>query len=199
MTTGLLGRVVVLEVGIDTDNRFHITREVYESKLVMDEKIARIKAHGEHDCEAVFDSAAPDLIETSRRKGIRAFAADKGQGSIEYGINIIRNLLKLRDDGTPGLTVDPSCVNTIREFETYERKTGAEGLKDEYIDAFNHSMDALRYAVRWLVEERGLRVLGPDPDEVKKQDKPKTFEQARLDDPDAGWEPVGGYGYGGGW
>lgn len=178
---------VVLEIGIDTDNRFHIAREVYESKLVMDEKIARVKAHGEHDCECVFDSAAPDLIETSRRKGIRAFAADKGQGSVEYGINIIRNLLKLREDGTPGLTVDPSCVNTIREFESYELTEGPDGLKDKPRDRDNHAMDAGRYAIRRAVEERGLRVLGPDPDEVKKQEEPKSFAEMRAADPEWGW------------
>lgn len=180
---------VCLLIGTDSDGRMHIASECYETKLVMDEKISRVRAMGTDSSDAVFDSAAPDLIETSRRKGVRAFAADKGPGSIEYGIGLIRNALRLRDDGTPGLTVDPSCVNTIREFESYELTEGPMGLKDKPRDRDNHTMDAARYYIRRAVDERGTRVPSYDPAEAQKQASKKTpsFAEMRAADPDWGF------------
>ena len=44
------------------------------------------------------------------------------------------------------MTVDPSCVNTINEFESYVWKEG----KDEPVKEWDHAMDATRYFAHWL-------------------------------------------------
>jgi hypothetical protein len=51
----------------------------------------------------------------------------------------------------PGLTVDPSCMNTIGEFLAYSY--GSDG---EPADEYNHCMDGLRYAITSL-GKNGLR------------------------------------------
>ena len=57
------------------------------------------------------------------------------------GITKVQDYLKIQGDGKPRLTVDPSCVNTINEFESYVWKEN----KDEPVKDNDHAMDALRY------------------------------------------------------
>lgn len=140
-----------LRLHIDSDGRVHVAREVYESRLTQDEKIERTRELiGSDHAEVIVDSAAPDLIESMRRKGLNSIAANKGQGSVNYGIGLVQGRLVNAGDGQPRLTVDPNCTNTIREFESYEWKPGGDRLKDEPIDANNHALDALRYGCRHL-------------------------------------------------
>jgi phage terminase large subunit len=49
------------------------------------------------------------------------------------------------------LTVDPSCVNTISEFESYQYPDGRRGNSDNPIKENDHAMDALRYGIMELV------------------------------------------------
>ncbi len=140
-----------LRLHIDSDGRVHVAREVYESRLTQDEKIERTRELiGSDHAEVVVDSAAPDLIESMRRKGLNSIAANKGQGSVNYGIGLVQGRLVNAGDGQPRLTVDPNCTNLIREFESYEWKPGSDRLKDEPLGANDHALDSLRYACRHL-------------------------------------------------
>jgi phage terminase large subunit len=140
-----------LRLHLDPDGRVHVAREVYETRLTQDEKIERTRELvGDDACEVVVDSAAPDLIESMRRKGLNSQAANKGQGSVNYGIGLVQGRLVPAGDGLPRLTVDPNCTNLIREFESYEWKPGGDRLKDEPLDANNHALDSLRYGIRHL-------------------------------------------------
>ena len=59
------------------------------------------------------------------------------------GITQVQGLLRVRDDGRPRLTVDPGCIDTINEFESYSWKPE----KDEPVKENDHAMDALRYKI----------------------------------------------------
>ena len=86
----------------------------------------------------------------------RARAVRKGPGSVRAGIQTVTRLMSLRDDGTRGLYVDPRCVHTIAEFESYAYAT-SDGVSqssqsrrdgsEEPIKLNDHAMDALRYAL----------------------------------------------------
>ena len=181
---------VVLDYGIDPDGRLWCRNEVYESKLTQPEKIERVKSLWRGDCPVVVDSAAPDLIESMRRAGINAVPADKGQGSINYGINMVQTLLAKEQDGEPWLSYSPNVTNTIREKESYEWKPDKSGVKDQPRDANNHAMDAERYCLRYITEERGGRVLSvgdPEADKIKKTG-PMDFKRWREENPDDGWD-----------
>jgi len=53
-------------------------------------------------------------------------------------------------DGRPRLTIDPACVNTLAEFESYVWMEGRSGVKDTPEKTNDHAMDALRYGVARL-------------------------------------------------
>ena len=93
------------------------------------EKLARVCA---------VDAAAAGLIAALQRRGINASG---GKGRMMDGIRKIQDRLKIQGDKRPRLTVDPSCVNTINEFESHVWRPE----KDVPVDADNHALGALRY------------------------------------------------------
>ncbi len=137
---------VLLSIQVNAQGHTHIASEVYESHLTESEKIARIRQMADDHEFVVVDEAVPALIEAINRSGvIRALPSKKGKGSVLTGINRIQAMLR------DSLSVDPECVNTIQEFETYEWKKTRDGqMTDIPIDAFNHSIDALRYGLAEL-------------------------------------------------
>jgi hypothetical protein len=63
------------------------------------------------------------------------------------GIEAVKRALKVRDDGKPGLIIDPSCVNLIRQMRTLRKKASPEGHNERpgQHDYDDHGPDALRY------------------------------------------------------
>lgn len=85
------------------------------------------------------DPAEPDSIEEFNRAGLDAVEADN---DILPGISTVTSHL---DD----LTVRESCQNVINEFTSYRYpdETGEDNAKEKPVDANNHALDALRYAL----------------------------------------------------
>ena len=188
---------VILEIEIDYDGRMHISREFYRAKsedrqgVSFQEGLAALREMmRDPDADCVFDSALPALIDDARSMGIRAIPAEKGQGSIVSGINAVQARLTLADDNRPRITVHPDCVSTIREFESYEWDRGVSGLKDKPVDADNHAMDALRYAVRHVDGAPQFMFVASGAGEAadREERKAKTFDDLRREDPEWGWE-----------
>ena len=137
---GFTNPAVILDIGVDSDGRWHIFREFYKSGWVQDD-VAQMAADWDKERRveiAAVDAAAAGLIEALKRKGVTATA---GKGRIFDGISKVQSKLKVAADGKPRLTVDPSCVETINEFESYVWKPE----KDVPVDDFNHSLGAIRY------------------------------------------------------
>jgi len=89
---------------------------------------------------AIADSSAAGLIAAMKDAGIPARGSS---GRVIDGIAQVQGILSDAGDGRPRLTVDPSCINTIKEFESYSWKPE----KDEVVKENDHAMDALRYFV----------------------------------------------------
>jgi phage terminase large subunit len=83
----------------------------------------------------VVDPSAAALITDLEEAG---YPVEKANNSIKDGIGAVTSALA-------DLTVDPSCVNAIAEFETYRYKDGSKIETDTPIKAMDHAMDALRY------------------------------------------------------
>lgn len=133
---------VILDTGIDADGRLHIFREWYKRGQLQDTVVLANKEWNE-EVKAnwnVVDSSAAGLIASMRDVGINAVAH---KGRVQDGIARVGNRLAVAGDGRPRLTVDPSCVNTVAEFESYCYKKG----KDEPEKQNDHAMDTLRYIV----------------------------------------------------
>lgn len=93
------------------------------------------------------DSARPESISYLKRNGLyRIEPVEKGKGSVEDGIAHIKSYDEV--------IIHPSCINTYNEFKRYsykvDRLTG--DILPDIIDADNHYIDALRYALRPLMK-----------------------------------------------
>lgn len=106
------------------------------------------------------DSARPETISYLKRHGMpRCESVKKWAGSVEDGISHLRSYREI--------VIHPRCKETIRETRLYsykvDRLTG--DILPVIVDANNHYMDALRYALNPLVQRRnasfsGLKVAG---------------------------------------
>jgi phage terminase large subunit len=137
---GYTNPAVILLIGHDGDDRQHIYREFYRRGVLQAEVVAQVAEwYQDYGGETIaVDSAAAGLIADMRDAGLPARPA---KGRVLDGIQSVQNLLQVAGDGLPRLSVDPSCVNTINEFESYVWKKD----KDEPVKADDHTMDAIRY------------------------------------------------------
>ena len=137
---GYTNPAVILLIGIDNDNRWHIFREFYQRGKLQDDvcDIAQAWTAEFKASMVAVDAAAAGMIADLINRNVPAQAA---KGRVLDGIQIIQNRLTVAGDGRPRLTIDPSCQNTINEFESYIWKPE----KDEPVKEFDHAMDAIRY------------------------------------------------------
>lgn len=95
------------------------------------------------------DSAEEKSIADYRSYGINARAAEKGPGSIRYGMKWLQSLVKI--------VIDPRrCPETAEEFKKYEYELDKEGNPtSNYPDKNNHSIDMTRYAMETVWKRKG--------------------------------------------
>jgi phage terminase large subunit len=148
---GYTNPAVILMVGEDNDGRLHVIDEWYERKTLEADVIAKAaQVNAAHKPEAfVVDPAAAKLRAAMVNAGLRVYPANN---DVFPGIQRVQQRLIIAGDDRPRLTVDPRCVNLIREFETYEWKTDRTGqrAKDEPKKEHDHALDALRYVVAYV-------------------------------------------------
>lgn len=158
MDEGYTNPAVILLIGIDSDGRWHIFREYYERGKLQSAVVAQAKDWFENvyvrklsdggeeivRCSgAAVDESAAGLIADLQNNGVPAQGA---KGRVLDGIQHVQDRLKVQTDGRARLTIDPSCVNTINEFESYVWKQTAAGMsKDEPLKENDHALDAIRY------------------------------------------------------
>jgi len=146
---------VILDVGADSDGRLHVFREWYRRGQLQDTVVA---ANAEWYAETRFqgvvvDSSAAGLIAALRDANIPAMGH---KGRVRDGISNVQNLLAVAGDERPRLTIDPSCIHTIAEMESYCWKEG----KDEPEKQNDHAMDTLRY----IADSVGVGIITSQPD-----------------------------------
>ena len=119
--------------------RIYIFDEFYRTRMLNCDIANEIIRRGYAKERIRADCAEPKSNDDLRRLGIsRITPSVKGRDSILNGIAKISEY---------EITVDPSCVNTIRELSSYayDTRTRENGLIMPK-DSDNHLMDALRYA-----------------------------------------------------
>lgn len=94
-----------------------------------------------------WDSASPGSISILTRSGLpRAQGAPKWQGSVDDGIRFLRSFREI--------VIHPRCAQTINEARLYsykvDRLTG--DVLPILVDANNHYIDAIRYAVSPMIK-----------------------------------------------
>ena len=132
-------------MGQDSDGRLHIAEEFYKRNVLQADFVRQVvEMRNRYDAQIVIvDQAAAGLIADMRNAGL---PAQGHKGRVLDGIQAVQNLLQIAGDGRPRLTVDPGCVETINEAESYIWRPE----KDEPIKENDHAMDGLRYLADYL-------------------------------------------------
>lgn len=90
----------------------------------------------------IADSAEPRLIDELKAKGNNIKGAVKGQGSVSAGIAIMQDY---------ELIIDNDSINLIKELNNY---VWSDKKSNTPIDAYNHILDAARYAITHEITNR---------------------------------------------
>jgi phage terminase large subunit len=96
-----------------------------------------------------WDNARPESISHLRRHGLpRSEAVDKWKGSVEDGIAFMRSFKEI--------VVHSRCVETIKEMRLYSYKVDrlSGDVLPVLVDANNHYIDAIRYALGPMVKQQ---------------------------------------------
>ena len=97
----------------------------------------------------IADSAEPKSIGDFRSYGSSMRGAEKGPDSVTYSMKWLSSLAKI--------VIDPNrCPISAQEFSTYEYEQDKDGnYISGYVDANNHCIDSIRYALNYVWKKRG--------------------------------------------
>lgn len=133
------------------DDTLYVEREAGKVGLELDHTAEYFSAAmpGFEAVATRWDSARPESISYLKRHGLpRTTAVDKWPGSVEDGIQHMRSYKRI--------VVHSRCRETANEFRSYsykvDRLTG--DVLPTLVDAFNHYIDAIRYALAPLIRQR---------------------------------------------
>lgn len=121
---------------IKSQKRIYLRECFYKPGLKTSEIYDLNKSYAKNSL-IIGDNAEPRLIEELRIKGLNIKEAVKGAGSVTAGIALMQDY---------ELIVDPSSINLIKELNNYvwnDKKSSTP------IDAYNHLIDAFRYAISY--------------------------------------------------
>lgn len=106
------------------------------------------------------DCARPETISYVARHGFNCVAADKWKGSVEDGIEYLRSFEKIY--------IHPRCKHTYDEFKYYSyKKDKVSGdILPIVVDAWNHYIDSIRYALEPYIKNKGKMKVASGWDEA---------------------------------
>lgn len=124
----------LIKTSIDNDNKRIYIKEMYYLQQLSTTQIKELNRVHAGSHLIIGDSSEPRLISE-----IGVEPAEKGQGSVTFGISILQDY---------DLIIDPSSTNLISELNNY---VWLENKSKTPTDKYNHCIDALRYAVTYQV------------------------------------------------
>jgi phage terminase large subunit len=161
-----------MDFGYSNDPTALIDIYYYNGGYIVDERLYRkgltnkqiadfINNLEEAQTLVIADSAEPKSIAELGMFGVNVLPADKGQGSVNRGIQHVQE---------QRISITKRSLNTIKEYRNYMWKRD----KDDNIlnvpeDMFNHSMDAIRYGMESLIPK-----VNTEPVYVERQYDPMT-------------------------
>jgi phage terminase large subunit len=131
-------------VGMYKWNDAYIFDEVLYKKGLLNNQISALLKDNEVEDVIYADSSEPKSIAELNHYGHTVLPVKKGKDSIMYGINLInQNKIYITSRSK-------NLINELRNYTFITDKTGATLNKP--IDAFNHAIDAMRYAITSQLE-----------------------------------------------
>ena len=135
-----------IKVGLK-DDELYILDEMYLRGMTNNELI---KCVGDKmgRGRVIADSSEPDRVKEFKQAGYDIVGAEKGPGSVKAGLDWAKR---------KRIHIHPNCTNFIKEIQGYKYREDKDGnVYDEPVDINNHLMDALRYALEPLRNERRI-------------------------------------------
>ena len=127
----------LIETSIDKTRKIiYVRLHIYQTGLTTSQ-LAQLNKQFAGNNLIVADNAEPRLITELKAHGLNIVPTIKGADSVKYGISLLQDY---------DLIIDENSVDLIKELNNYcwlERKS------ETPIDKWNHSLDALRYAVSY--------------------------------------------------
>jgi len=134
------------------DKTLYIRREAGKVKLELDATsqfiIDRIPGIDRHAIRA--DSARPESISYLKRHGLPNMqGVKKWPGSVADGVEHMKSYEQI--------VIHPDCTSVAREFRLYSYKVDrlSEDILPVVVDANNHYIDAIRYALGPMIKSKG--------------------------------------------
>jgi phage terminase large subunit len=132
------------------DSEVYVREHIYQAQILNSKLIEILGVLNQQNCPVICDSARKDKIYELQMAGINAFGSTKGEGSVIEGIERMMEL---------NIHIHKDSANTTKEFNSYkwvkDETTGKTLNEPE--DANNHSIDSIRYGVRFY--RRNIRPL----------------------------------------
>jgi len=149
---GYTNPFVCLWVAVDPFDRIYVYDELYIRNHTIEQCAeiinARPKRHiGEFEL-SVCDPSEAGGRATLLGKGIPTAIPTGKSREVVTGIELVRQALKFRADGKPGLYVDKDkCPNMVAEFQAYKYPDPKADRNEAELPnkEFDHAMDAIRY------------------------------------------------------
>lgn len=131
----------LVKVSVDDFKNEIYVKECFGKAGMKTSEIARKNRHHAENGLIIADSSEPRLIQELKDRGCNVIGAKKAKGSILSGIALLQDYK---------IIVDPKSHGIIRELNHYTWKEKGSVP----IDRYNHYLDALRYCVMHLVQNR---------------------------------------------
>jgi hypothetical protein len=168
---GFVNPLAALDVQVDAFDNVYIWREHYKPWIRLEEHIRymlyeRDNPEGYSVQCSYGDSADQEAIATVNAQFGPCIGQEEAKVNWRQGVEVVKRFLRARETGErnehgepvkkPMLFIDPSCVNTIKEFMNYKMakapRTGTSDAKEGPEKKDDHAMDALRYGLMHLFE-----------------------------------------------
>lgn len=149
---GYVNPLAAVEFQVSPQDTVHVWREHYVSGMILADHIEALKNRPQpegYKIDLMFgDAADPEAVEEICINFGPCVADPKSKDNWRDGINLVKSFLKFRGD-SPGLFLDPSCRNGIREFNNYKAQEGGRERDPRELakKCDDHFLDALRYGM----------------------------------------------------
>ena len=148
-----------LDFGYAKDPAAIVTIYYYNGGYIIDEVLYQIGMSNKRIADVlknqpsalvIADSAEPKSIDEIKEYGISILPANKGQGSINQGIQYLQD---------QRISVTKRSINLIKEYRNYLWQTDKEGrIIDKPQGGYDHALDSLRYGMESLRPKEPIKI-----------------------------------------
>lgn len=205
---GFTNPMAAIEFQVAPDDTIYIWREYYKSFITLNSALEEMKNREQPEgyrLDLAFgDAADPEACVTVSEKLVGCYADPKAKENWRDGVMTVKKFLKMRETGLydeyerpierPGLYVDHSCKNVIKEFNNYKSKEPVNGsnVPEMGQKIQDHAMDAIRYGLVHLftlgashhldeVMNYASHFRDPDPGDLNRMSGMRVAPSSELD------------------